>query len=543
MNSLQAFDPIAFEEEIQKVPMDQLMRKSAETSELLKRNPRQFELHFALALMLCRTEEFVSAANHLKKAQKLNPRSEIILKTLCEILLLEMKRYNDALKYLKKWGFIRRDLAIIWAYMAECQLNIGKTKDALETLDKAEKIDPREQHLHIIRGEVYSKLGNADSAMSSLRKALAIEENEKVVAKLAMLPNFEADQDALDAVIRVADKSDQPGQQTFLYSAIASGFEKRKEYDLAFRYFELSNERPSLRLDRESTLACFQNTKETFTAEFLAEKSGLGLNSDQPIFIVGMPRSGTTLTESILAGHPGIIDNGELPYFHAHMKQNGAYLKVNELLKDRLPSMKNFYEGIPPSEFARIGERYFESNGYQKKNKNKQVDKLPHNFMAVGLIATVFPNAAIIHCRRNPVDCALSCYKSSFSEFHSYATDLKFLGLYYRQYWELMKFWREVLPGRMFEVYYEDTVSNTELVARKMIDHIGLEWDDNCLDHTASKKTVSTASMWQVRQPIYTTSVAKWKHYESHLQPMIEGMGSCISDYEAELAELGNSNL
>ncbi len=541
MNSLQNFDPVAFEEEIQKMPMDQLMRKSTETGALLKRNPRQFELHFAQALMLCRTEEYGSATSHLKKAHKLNPRSEIILKTLCEILLLERKNYNDALKFLKKWAFIRKELAIIWAYIAECQMNIGKTNEALETIEKAEGIDPKEQHLHIVRGDVYSKLGNADDAMTSFKRALEIEENEKVVVKLATLPNFGSDQAALDVAIRVADKSDKPGEQANLYSAIATGYEKRKEYDHAFRYFELSNELPSQGLDRDSALAGFKNIRETFTDEFLAQKSNVGLDSDQPIFIVGMPRSGTTLTESILAGHSEIIDNGELPYFHAVMNTNGLYAEVNALLRDQLPTLAKYFQDMPDSYFKIIGEGYFESPGFNKKNRKKQVDKLPHNFMSVGLISLVFPNATIIHCRRHPVDCALSCYKSSFSEFHSYATDLKFLGLYYRQYWELMKHWRKVFPGKMFEVYYEDTVVNTELVARKMIDHVGLEWDDNCLDHTSSKKTVSTASQWQVRQPIYTTSVAKWKHYEKHLQPMIEGMGSCIADYEAELATLATA--
>ncbi len=129
--------------------------------------------------------------------------------------------------------------------------------------------------------------------------------------------------------------------------------------------------------------------------------------------------------------------------------------------------MAKYYQGLPDSMFKSIGQSYFKQQGFNNKNHKKQVDKLRHNFMAVELISTVFPNAAIIHCRRHPVDCALSCFKASFSKFHSYATDLKFLGLYYRQYWEIMKYWREVLPGKMFEVYYEDTVVNTELVARK----------------------------------------------------------------------------
>ncbi len=536
--NMQAFDPVEFEERISKLPMEQLIRQSAQTAELVKQNPKNFELRFSLALMLCRTEEYQGAVIQLKKAHKQKPNSEIILKTLCELLLLEQKKYGDALKYLKKWAFLRKDLAIIWTHIAECQMQLGKIDQAFESLGHAKRINPKEQEIYLVSADVHSKTGNAEAAMADARQALKIEKNKKAMARISGLPGFATDIEMVESVVHFADSSEDQNLVGYLYNQAASGFEELKEYDRAFEYYRKSNEEPSKHLDKESTLVGFSNVRETFSLDFIKSKQRFGHETDQPIFIVGMPRSGTTLTESILAGHPEILDNGELGYMHTKMKQWGLYTKVDPLLRQALPTMQKHFHDAPDHFWKNIAEGYMNVSGFNRKSSKRQVDKLPHNFMSVGLISIVFPNAKIIHCRRNPIDCALSCYKQSFSEFHSYATELEFLGLYYRQYWEMMNYWREILPGRMFEVYYEDTVANTEIVARNMIDHLGLEWDDRCLDHTGSKKTVKTASIWQVRQPIYTSSVAKWKHYEKQLQPMIKAMGSCVSEYDAELAAL-----
>ena len=535
------FDPVAFEERALKLPMQVYLQEIHQLENQLKRDKRNPQLLFAHALMLLRTESFSQAVSSLKKAHKLAPKSEEILKSLSEILFLSSKNYADALRYFRKWSMMRKDEPVILIHIAECQLKLGKPGDALATLEKVEKINPDLPNLYTTKADVFTKLGDVDKARGAFEKSLEIEESPRVASQLLMLPGYKPDEAALQKLADIAEKTgeDRDGEASNLFlSNLATAYEKRKEYARAFEYFQRSNEMPRKRLDRESNLAAFQNIRDTFTREYIKSQEGQGHPSDKPIFVVGMPRSGTTLTESILAGHRDIIDNGELPFLHAQFKNFGLYNVNNPLLADTLPSLSKVFSEFPDGYFRRLGERYIDDSGFQKKRDKFQVDKLPHNFMCVGLIHLVFPNAKIIHCRRNPIDGALSCYKASFSEFHAYATDLEFLGLYYRQYFELMKFWRELFPGKMFEVFYEDTVTNTEFVARNMIDHIGLEWDDNCLDHTKSKETVATASQWQVRQPIYTSSVAKWKNYEEQLQPMIKTMGSCVAEYEAELAAL-----
>jgi len=166
-------------------------------------------------------------------------------------------------------------------------------------------------------------------------------------------------------------------------------------------------------------------------------------------------------------------------------------------------------------------------------------DKLPHNFQNVGLIHLLFPNAAMIHVRRHPLDNCLSLYSNSMNKFHNeYKTELPKLGLYFRHYLQLMDHWREVLPGRMHEVFYEDLVANTEWNARAMIAHIGLEWEDGVMNRAGSQRSVRTLSNWQARQPVYSTSKGKWRNYEKFLGPVIDALGPYVEAYEKELATL-----
>lgn len=546
-NNQPGFDPISFQEQIDKLPISQLLHQADMLKRQLKTMPRNFELHYALGCILERLEEYNPAADSFKKAHKLNKKSEIILKKLCELLLYETKNYSEALKFLRRWTPLRAGDPMLWAYVADCQVNLDKPEVALKTLEKAEALGPGVPLVHVTKAEAYSKLGQTENSKASLVRAKDLGAGRNMAVRLANLPNHDADDEQVELLESAIEQTlkgnpDNVVATSGFHSALGTIYEKRKNYEKAFFHIAKSNEARIGELDRDKKLAPFANLREGFTPEFMKEKQGVGIDSEQPIFIVGMPRSGTTLTESILAGHPDIMDNGELSHFTSYLNSLGMEVKVDELAKSLLPTFAKSLHAQPNKYFEGIAEHYIKRFGYDKHPDKRQVDKLPHNFEAVGLITLCFPNAKIIHCRRHPLDGALSCFKTMLSDFHSYSADLSFLGLYYRQYWELMKYWRELLPGKMYEVFYEDTVANTEYVARELIDFLELEWDPACLDHTSSKKTVNTASIWQVRQPIYSSSVAKWKHYENQLQPMIKSMGSIIEDYEEELAGLHEKN-
>jgi hypothetical protein len=256
----------------------------------------------------------------------------------------------------------------------------------------------------------------------------------------------------------------------------------------------------------------------TFDRAFFASRMGFGHASDIPVFVIGMPRSGTTLTEQILASHPRIWGAGERSDF-------GDILKEMQFDAIRSPNFPQSIRGVPAKSIREVGSRYVGSIGRGAGKALRVVNKMPHNFEYLGLIALALSKAKIIHCRRDPLDNCLSCFMQSFNESHAYNRDLETLGLYYRQYHRLMEHWKAVLPAKIFDLPYEDMVAQQETMSRALIEFVGLEWDDACLAFHDTERSVSTPSRWQVRQPIYKSSLKAWRAYEKHLAPLKEALG------------------
>ena len=256
----------------------------------------------------------------------------------------------------------------------------------------------------------------------------------------------------------------------------------------------------------------------TVTETLVARFDGAGYNSDLPIFILGMPRSGTTLVEQILASHPSIHGAGELKDLSG----------IAFGLPHRLGSSQPFPECVAEVDAGRwreLGEAYVQGIRKHAAGMERITDKMPSNYHFVGLIHLMLPSAQIIHCVRDPVDTCLSCYKTLFVKTQEFSYDLTELGRHYRQYDRLMQHWKTVLPGRMLDVRYEDVVSDLEGVARRLVEFCGLEWNEACLEFYKTERPVRTASAVQVRRPIYQTSIEYWRRYERHLGPLFQALG------------------
>ncbi|MDJ0612545.1 MAG: sulfotransferase [Rhizobiaceae bacterium] len=532
------FDYVRFDKHLKQAPERAIAQEIAKYRQILQKNPRNGDVLFALGMLCAESAQYDEAMDFYKKALKRFSQSAPVYAKITELLVAKRFRFKEAIPYYKKWLKTSGNSADVLTRLARCELAANRLDDALASMRKAERLLPNDPVIFETYATVYAKRGDVDETRKALQRCKELGGTLDVTSRILNLPGEAVAPEEIDEFVSLADALDDQMRKLHAYSNIGLAYERIKEFDKAFDNFGKANEIGRSELNKNKELTPFGNVKTVFTSELLKRLGGHGRASDSPIFIVGMPRSGTTLIESILAGHGQIIDNGELPFVLNLLKNYGVYSPLSPRASPSAPDFKFYFDHAIPDSFEKVAERYFNESGYRTDIKKYQVDKLPHNFFSVGMIHLMFPNAKIIHCRRHPVDCALSCFKSSFSEFHAYATDLEFLGQYYKEYWKLMEHWRSVLPGKMHEVFYEDTVVNTEAVARGMIQHIGLEWDENCLDHTSSKRDVSTASQWQVRQPIYTSSVAKWKHYETQLQPMIKAMGSCVEEYESELAAL-----
>lgn len=309
-----------------------------------------------------------------------------------------------------------------------------------------------------------------------------------------------------------------------LHHALAELADRAGNHDAAFHHIRQANEgrkeilrRRGISFDLDGLRAFVDRTVATFTPAFFEQVRALGSDSKLPVFIVGMMRSGTTLAEQILASHPQIHGAGEL----------GDVYQLANALNQRLGTKEDYPECLTRVDAGTA--RLFAEGHLQRLKRlgggaSCVVDKRPLNYLHLGLVATLFPRARIIHCRRNVLDTCLSCYFQDFALPHPHTLDLRHLGQYYREYERLMAHWARVLPVPVFELRYEELTADPEAISRRLVAFCGLEWDERCLRFNDTPRMVRTASKLQVRRPMYRSSVGRWKAYERHLQPLFEAL-------------------
>ena len=310
-------------------------------------------------------------------------------------------------------------------------------------------------------------------------------------------------------------------QQIELHFALGKASADLAQYERSFEHYRQGNtlKRPRIDYDETATLDMFPHIEEVFSAELIRRTEGLGDPSAVPILIVGMPRSGTTLTEQMLASHPAVHGAGELKWLNQMARQFRG--------RDVRGFFPEVARTLSAEQLRELGRTYVARLREQSATALRVTDKLPMNFRFAGLIHMMLPNAKIIHTRRHPLDTCLSCFTKNFGGAINYAYDLGELGRYWRAYDKMMAHWRAVLPeGVMLDVQYEDLVRDFEAQARRIVAFCGLDWDARCLAFHQTVRPVRTASVTQVRQPIYATSIERWRVYEPWLGPLLGELGS-----------------
>jgi hypothetical protein len=302
------------------------------------------------------------------------------------------------------------------------------------------------------------------------------------------------------------------------------------QYQEAFQHLLKGNalKRRTIDYNEPQRLAMFDNIKKIFSPDFMNARSGGGDTSWAPIFIVGMPRSGTTLMEQVLASHSKVFGAGELEAFKEAIKECVDSERI-------LPAYPLLAEALSKDHMRQLGEKYTTKVRPRAPEAERIVDKMPLNFAFVGLIHLALPNARFINVRRDPLDTCVSCFSLMFSGSQPFAYDLAELGRYYRGCETVMEHWHKILPpGVIIDVHYEDLVDDLEGTARRALRHCGLDWEDACRDFHDTKRTVRTASLMQVRQPVYRGSIGTWRRYAEYLEPLAQALGV---DIQAMLVE------
>ena len=439
------------------------------------------------------------------------------------VALKELGKLDEAVAAYRTAISIKPDYAEAHSNLGVALSERGKLDEAVAAYRTAISIKPDYAAAHANLGVALKEQGKLEEALKALESAIELAPaNPLNYRLLGDVKRFCATDRHLAAMEKLARElpSLSPEEQIDLHFALAKAYEDLGEHERSFCQLLEGNalKRQRIVYDEQTSLAIFDRIRAVFTADLLRNNRSFGYPSSVPVFIIGMPRSGTTLVEQILASHPKVFGAGELLYLE------------NAVRKLSRPGTAQFPEVIHQmggEELRQFGASYVSAITTLASKAERVTDKMPMNFLFAGLISLVLPNARIIHTRRDPVDTCLSCFSKLFTGHQPYSYDLVELGRYYLAYEELMDHWRKALPpGVMLEVRYEDVIANLEGEARRIVGHCALEWDDACLSFYQSERPVRTASAAQVRQPIYRTSIGRWRSYEHLLQPLIEVLGA-----------------
>ena len=407
-----------------------------------------------------------------------------------------------------------------YAASATARAMAGRHDEALEYYGRALQRDASHAGALAGRGHVLKTIGRQDEAIGSYRECIRRNPNHgEAWWSLANLKTFRFDDDEV-GVMR--EKAEDPAvsdeaRANFQF-ALGKACEDAGRYDDAFAWYRAGNENRRQRENYDPVHTIDQHDKfiDVFSREFLESRAGAGCDSNAPIFIVGLPRSGSTLIEQILASHPDVEGTHELP-------ELGRVARSVGLRREDRQKYPEAVRELDTADFEALGEEYLRRTGrHRELGLPRFTDKLPNNFVHVGFISLILPNARIIDARRHPLDSCFGSYKQLFARGQPFTYDLFEIGEFYLEYVRMMDHWHTVLPGKVLHVQYEDMVTDTEAQIRRLVEHCGLPWDDACLRFWESDRAVKTASSEQVRQPIYSSSMHTWRRYEPHLEPLIE---------------------
>ena len=461
--------------------------------------------------------------------------------------LLETNDSPRAESFLRQAAALAPDDAQIRSHLARALVEQGKREEALEEVRRAIKLDPDSTDLQSDAGVVHGTIGEFDTAREHYRSALALDPtNARAALNLAKSKRFTAqdDEDAnlIYAAFRRAATSSSA--QRDLHLALGKIYDDRGEWESAFSHYEQANRPFSATALRQvdDSLALMDRMCAVFDSDWFAARPTPISPDPTPVFIVGMPRSGTTLVEQLLAAHPELHGAGELSGILRLAAEVAAHAGVNvDPLRTGVVSMNaalragtdaaypECVRAFAPEQFVDFGERYLKRLRIHSSEAARISDKLPGNYLHLGFIATILPGAKIIYCRRDPLDIAISIYFTDFMAEHQYSNDLRAIGHLIRGMRALMVHWESVLGKRILTVDYEALVADPEPVIRAMVAHVDLAWDDACLRHHKVPRPVHTASAWQVRQPVYKHSVGRARHYNRFLGPLREALGDAAT--------------
>ncbi len=492
-----------------------------------------------------------------------NPADVIAIRLLADIGM-KVGVYADAENLLERCLELAPDFSLARLNYAQVLEKREKLDLALVQVERLLEAEPEKFTLLVLRGAILTKLGDFERALPLYEFLLShfparprismfyghalktVGQQQRAIAayrqaislqpsfgdawwSLANLKTFRFEDDDIEAMrLEIGRSTCSQDDYLHLCFALGKALEGRKQYDESFHYYQLGNgiKEDASGYEADDTEQGVQRLKAVCSREFFSAAEGHGNPSPDPIFIVGLPRSGSTLLEQILASHSQVDGTKELAFILAMVRRLGGKRKKSEL--SRYPEILT---ELSASRLSDLGQEYIDRSRIQRGTAPFFIDKMPNNFLHVGLIHLILPNAKIIDARRHPMAACFSSYTQHFARGQSFTYGLSNIGRYYRDYVELMDHWDDVLPEKVLRVQYEDVVADTEAQVRRLLDYCELPFEENCLQFYETERAVRTASSEQVRQPIYSGALEHWRKYEKYLDELKVSLGPVLDRY------------
>ena len=513
---------------VQTEQLDEAMESYADALEIDNEN---IDLIVAIGNVWLETAEHAEASSWFYKAARLDNEN---ISAQCGLAQIERELGNlqQALERLQTLLDKEPENIEVLINLSDTHWDDGNADIALQHLNTILKLQPQRTNYYAKVGHILSSAGDIDSALQQYQAAL--KQNSKCIPVLNGIAtmqrgklekqNVKTMQDLI--ATNITNNKLKPGNLAALHNGLAFYFDGKKQYELAAEHMQQTNnfqqQHKKIRgwqYDTQEHEDHITQLIQTFTPDYFKRVETFGSTDFTPVFIVAMPRSGTTLTEQILARHKNVLGIGERNFISQSFNQ---LVQVDN--KINLQQLNNITESdikhLSQNHLNKLNELIRQSN---KTDITRVVDKMPDNYTLIGWILTLFPNAKIIHLRREPADIALSCWMTQFSSI-PWACHKEHISHRIQQYQRIMQHWREVIPDRFIETSYEQLVNNQKQESIRLIEYIGLDWDENCLKFYESDRLIRTASITQVRQPIHNKSIYRWKEYQSHIPELFNSL-------------------
>jgi tetratricopeptide (TPR) repeat protein len=505
---------------------------------LIRENPKNVNALRFLAMAYFEAREKMDDAEALlRRVVEIAPDYAVGWLTL-GMVLIERTKVLDAIEAYQQATRLEPQNPAGWGGLGNAYAVANYQEKGAEAYARAVSLNPDAPNLQMGYAHILKTLGDQDGSLKAYRAAISAKPDfGEVYWSMANLKVFNFEEDEVAAMEYQLENADlDESAEVHFRFALGKAYEDKKDHDRAWHYYHSGNQKQRMQVAHDAVeMQARQNAIiEVFNREFVEEHEGKGYDAPDPILIVGLPRSGSTLVEQILASHSQVEGTSELPNLGRVANSVGRYRSDKKQFPESARELRN-------RDWRAYGKQYIdETRRHRAEGTPFFTDKMPNNFSLIGFLHLILPNAKVINTRRHPYDSCLGAYKQLFGKGQNFTYDMYDLADYYNEYHKIVSHWHEVMPGKILDVHYEETVTDLDGQVRRILEHCGLPYEEQCSRFWETRRAVRTASSEQVRQPIYTGALGKWRLYEEHIELWQEQLGDIVAELPETVIKAGS---